>query len=108
MRMEISTCRILFFFDTARMFYQFNNDKDKTLSSRASFDFKNTFLNQPVRLVPDKDWVSRLMTDSIARPQTRVIAQKILDGEKRVQTLATVEVRAQQKSKKEKMEAEYT
>ena len=37
-----------------------------------------------------------------------MIAQKLLDDEKKVQTLATVEVRAQQKSKKEKMEAEYT
>ena len=45
----------ILFFDTARIFYQFNNDKDKVLSSRANFDFKNTFLNQPLKLQPDKD-----------------------------------------------------
>lgn len=97
----------ILFFDTARIFYQFNNDKDKSLSSRASFDFKNTFMNQPLKLQPDKNWVARLSGDSIA-PQTRLVAQKLLEGEKKVQTLATVEVRAKQKSKKEKMEAEYT
>ena len=98
----------ILFFDTARMYYQFNNDKDKVLSSRANFDFRNTFLNQPLKLQPDKLWAARLSKDSINTLKNRTIAQRIVDNDKKVQTLATVEVRAQQKSKKEKIEAEYT
>lgn len=98
----------ILFFDTARIYYQFNNDKDKVLSSRANFDFRNTFLNQPLKLQPDKGWAMRLAKDSINSIKNRTIAQKLVDGNKKVQTLATVEVRAQQKSKKEKIEAEYT
>lgn len=98
----------ILFFDTARIYYQFNNDKDKVLSSRANFDFKNSFLNQPLKLQPDKAWLARLSTDSVIGLKNRTIAQKLVDNQKKVQTLATVEVRAQQKSKKEKMEAEYT
>jgi hypothetical protein len=34
----------LIFFDTAKMYYQFNKDKDKVLTSRASFDIKSNLL----------------------------------------------------------------
>lgn len=99
----------IIFFDTARMYYQLNNDKNKVLSSRASFDFKNTFLNQPLKLQPDREWISRLARpDASNSLKYKTIAQKLLEDNKKVETLATVEVIAQQKSKKEKIEAEYT
>ena len=98
----------ILFFDTARLFYQLNNDKDKVLSSRATFDFKSTLLTQPLKLPPDRDWIARLAKDSFSSIKNRAIAQKLLDDDKRVQTLATVEVRAQQRSKQQKMDAEYT
>jgi hypothetical protein len=99
----------MIFFDTARIFYQFNNDKNKTLSSRANFDFRNTILNQPLQVPVDRQWITRLSgADSIYSSKNKLIAQKVLDAEKKVQTLATVQVTAQQKSKKDKMEAEYT
>ncbi len=41
----------MLFFDTARLFYQFNNDKDKKLTSTATVDFKNSFLNVPDNLL---------------------------------------------------------
>jgi hypothetical protein len=97
------------FYDTARLFYQFNNDKDRVLTTRAGFDFKNSFLNQPLKVVPDRSWALRLsIPDSSIITKSKMIAQKLADQEKKVQTLATVAVIAQQKSKKEKMEAEYT
>ena len=99
----------IIFFDTARIYYQFNNDKNKTLASRANFDFRNTFMNQPLKLQPDHGWISRLsVPDSANSSKTKLVVQKLLEEDKKVQTLATVEVRAQQKSKKDKMEAEYT
>jgi hypothetical protein len=99
----------IIFFDTARLFYQFNNDKDRTLTSRAGFDIKNSFLNQPLKLDPDREWLLRLAkTDSMNILKSKTIAQKLIDEQRKVQTLATVEVTVQQKSKKEKMEAEYT
>ncbi|MGZ5133777.1 MAG: hypothetical protein ACXWCG_01450 [Flavitalea sp.] len=97
------------FFDTARIFYQFNNDKNKTLSSRANFDIRTNILSQPLKMAPGREWVARLSSpDSIYTAKNKMIAQKLFDNERKVQTLATVEVRAQQKSKREKMEAEYT
>jgi len=38
------------FYDTARFFYQFNNDKKKDLTSRATFLIKNNLLRIPVQL----------------------------------------------------------
>jgi hypothetical protein len=36
----------LYFYDTARIYYQFNNDKDRSLTSSASFSFFNPFVSQ--------------------------------------------------------------
>lgn len=96
------------FYDTARLFYQFNNDKDRVLTTRAGFDFKNSFLNQPLKIEPDRSWALRLSLPDSIITKSKTIAQRLADQDKKVQTLATVEVIAQQKSKKEKMEAEYT
>ena len=99
----------MIFFDTARMFYQFNNDKNKVLSSRAHFDVRNNILNQPLKLALDRELIARFTRpDSVYSSRNKMIAQRVLDGERKVQTLATVQVTAQQKSKKDKMEAEYT
>jgi len=99
----------IIFFDTARIYYQFNNDKDRVLTSRGSFNFKNFFLLQPIKLQPDRELISRLIkSDSTNNLKNRAIAQKILEQNRKVQTLATVEVIAQQKSKKDKMDEDYT
>ena len=37
----------LLFFDTAKIYYQFNNDKDKILTSRANIDIKNNLIKIP-------------------------------------------------------------
>ena len=98
----------ILFFDTARMYYQINNDKTG-LTARASFDFRNTFLNEPLKIPPPLEILSKLdKPDSVIAAKNRVLAEKIIDQQRKVQTLEAVEVRAQARSKKEKFEAEYT
>ena len=38
----------VYFFDTLRLFYQFNNDKNKVLTSTASFSFNNGLIKSPL------------------------------------------------------------
>jgi hypothetical protein len=102
----------LFFYDTAKLYYQFNNDKNKVLSSKALVDIRNSFLPKANLWRPTSDLAARLM-----KPDTSVLVKNRfmtlrnitkMEDDKRVQTLASVEVIAKQKTKKEKMEEEYT
>ena len=101
----------LYFFDTAKLYYQFNNDKDKVLTSSASFAFNNSFVKSPAlpySLLPNlyapqkADSVILLRSSNLAR------LQRDQTERNRVQTLSTVVVKTKQRSAKEKMDAEYT
>ena len=101
----------LYFFDTAKLYYQFNNDKDKVLTSSASFTFNNSFIKSPLPpysllstlYAPQKaDSVILLRSSNLAR------LQRDQTERNRVQTLSTVIIKAKQKSLKEKMDADYT
>ena len=101
----------LYFFDTAKLYYQFNNDKDKVLTSSASFAFNNSFVkspSQPADLFaslysPVKpDSVILLRSSSLARLQREQTERN------RVQTLSAVIIKTKVKSLKEKMDEEYT
>ena len=99
----------LVYFDTARIYYQFNNDKNRTLTTRANFDFSNNLMKEWLRLqIPanQESYVVRLDTGTVLK--NKDLAQKSIVQQKKVQTLATVEVRAKQRSRQEKMEEEYT
>lgn len=96
------------FFDTLRLFYQFNNDKDKILTSRGVFSFRNNLYNETVRTKPDV--VVPFRVDSVVAVKNSTLSQKRQeqeDANRKVQTLATVEVKARQKSKQEKVEEQY-
>ena len=101
----------LYFFDTAKLYYQFNNDKDKTLTSAASFAFENSFVKSPAQSV---DLLAALYapakTDSIILLKSSSMAklQRAQTERNKIQTLSTVVVRTKQKSLKEKLDAEYT
>ena len=41
----------LYFFDTAKLHYQLNNDKDKTLTTSASFAFQTNFIKAPLQSI---------------------------------------------------------
>ncbi|RYY20382.1 MAG: hypothetical protein EOO04_20165 [Chitinophagaceae bacterium] len=102
----------LFFYDTAKMYYQFNNDKNKILSSKALVDIKNNFLPKANAFKPLPDLAARVLKyDTAILSKNRFMAQKNIaqiEEDRRVQTLASVEVIAKQKTKKEKMDEEYT
>jgi len=99
----------LLFFDTVKLYYQFSNDKNKTLTTRANFDFSNNlmreFLGVPISTTQES---YILRPDSVTLQKSKQAAEKNLAEIKKVQTLAAVEVTAKQKSRKEKIEEEYT
>jgi hypothetical protein len=96
-------------YDTVRIYYQFSNDKDKLLTSRGVFEFRNNLLNNPLRTKPDI--VIPFRPDSAVAVKNASVSQKRQeqeDAKRKVQTLATVVVKGKVKSKAEKMEDQYT
>jgi hypothetical protein len=101
----------LYFFDTAKLYYQFNNDKDKSLTTSASFAFNNSFVKSPGQSIslfsslyaPVKpDSIILLKSSSLAKLQREQTERN------KIQTLSTVVVKIRQKSLKEKMDEQYT
>jgi len=99
------------FFDTARVYYQFNNDKDKTLTARASFSFDNTYLKAPFKslftsnyliIEPDSNTVRR---NKMAATLQR---QGIIENNKKAKLLSEVVVNARIRTLREKMDDQYT
>lgn len=102
----------MIFYDTAKLYYQFNNDKDKVLTSRASFDIKNNLLYRSPSFKPDTNWVYRYpQPEKDVLQKNRELAakhNKAMDEQrKKVQTLQEVTITAKQKSKKDLLEEEY-
>jgi hypothetical protein len=101
----------LYFFDTFKLYYQFNNDKNKTLTSLASFKFKSGFVDFPP-LEPEAlsqlNYPFKLPTDILLKSINRndlYLAQ--LKGQN-IKLLETVTVVSKQKSLAEKLDKEYT
>ena len=100
-----------YFFDTAKLYYQFNNDKDKTLTSSASFAFNNSFVKSPVQSIGLlSSLYAPAKTDSVILLKSSALAklQREQTERNRIQTLSTVVIKVKQKSLKEKMDADYT
>lgn len=102
----------LYFFDTARLYYQLSNDKNKDITTAASFLFSNSFIKGPQLsnsqvlsfYMPDK-------TDSSALLKSINIATLKRNDQSelgKVQVLQEVKVVTQKKSEKEKLDEEYT
>ena len=97
------------YYDTLKLFYQFSNDKNKVLTTRANFDFSNNLMREFVAApLPSGQESYIVRPDSVTLQKSKQAAEKNLEQQKKVQTLATVEVVAKQKSRKEKIEEEYT
>jgi hypothetical protein len=102
----------LLFYDTAKIYYQLDNDKGKKLTSTASFNFKNSFIVLPDK--PVKDLLPSLkpvIPDSSAEKRNERLAklrrEEFVEGQK-VKLLEGVEVVARQKSIEQKMDEQYT
>ncbi|MEO6328078.1 MAG: hypothetical protein ABIO55_04065, partial [Ginsengibacter sp.] len=100
----------LLYYDTAQIYYQFNNDKNKDLTSRGSFNIKSSLLNMPAQLTPQEAWMygyNRRDSVLVKNKQVseRYFAQLI---SAKTKVLQTVVIKAQQKSKKQQMDEDYT
>ena len=101
----------LYFFDTAKVYYQLNNDKDKTLTTSASFSFKSNVVNiPPLSLTGLAELYSPEKTDSaiIVKSTTMASLQRTQTEFNKTRTLETVQLKSRTKSLKEKMDEEYT
>ncbi|MCW3090245.1 MAG: hypothetical protein JWP81_1314 [Ferruginibacter sp.] len=101
----------LYFFDTARMYYQLNNDKDRTLTTSASFSFRSNFIKipaQPLSVLSSLYAPEKIDSVVLQKSSTMASLQRDQVEFNRMRTLETVQVRAKQKSLKEKLDEEYT
>lgn len=102
----------LIFFDTAKLYYQFNNDKERVLTTKAAFDIRNNFLKGPATTRLDTNAAHHTIlppldvwTKNIELADKNIAVQ---DARKKVQILETVTVTARQRSKKDLMDEQYT
>lgn len=100
----------LYFFDTVKFFYQFNDDKNKRLTSAATFSFNNGTVKSPLT---DKALLSAIHfapqpPQSVVSKSVRLnqdfLSQKKLD---KVKVLETVTVTGKRVSPEEKLDKEY-
>ena len=100
----------VYLFDTAKLYYQINGDKDKKLTSLASFTFKNEIATttQPSANLLASFFLN-VKTDSLSLQKNSKLAalQRSL-FESKAKTLEVVKVYSKVKSLKEKLEDQYT
>lgn len=100
----------MIFYDTARLYYQFNNDKDRILTSSAIFSFQNSMVNQPPAYMDSTVLNKNSVIEDDVIERNKIIAERMqeLFAEKKVQELESVTVSARAKSKETLLDEEYT
>ncbi|KYP16405.1 hypothetical protein [Flavihumibacter sp. CACIAM 22H1] len=100
------------FYDTAKLYYQFNNDKNKLITTKALIDVKTAFLPGAIPFsAANKPIPVFTKLDPAALQKSLMLGEKNLaaaEAARKVKTLETVTVTAKVKSKAEKMNEEYT
>jgi hypothetical protein len=100
----------LIFFDTVKVFYQFNNNK--FLSTRGTMNFTNGTWKGASALRPDSLWRVPIPVDSSVLERGKFFAfaaEKIKpELERKVKTLEAVTVRAKSRSTVQQMDENYT
>lgn len=100
----------MYFFDTIKIFYQFNSDKNKRLTDMASFTFKNNLLSSP------KVEKTAFSFASFAPQPPKAIALKSIEQNdlykallerQKIKVLETVTVTGRTKSPEQKLDEEY-
>jgi hypothetical protein len=100
------------FFDTAKLYYQLSNDKDKTITNTGSFSFSNSFVKAPLLskeqiasfYQPEKNDTGAV-TKNTNIAALRRSEESVLSKTK---VLEEVKIITQKKSLKESIEKEYT
>ena len=101
----------MLFFDTARLFYQFNNDKDKKLTSTATVDFKKSFLTVQDNPLTDLNPFLKPIIPDTAVQKKNATLNKLREGFSegiKVKELEGVKVTARSKTAAQKMDEAYT
>lgn len=100
----------IYFFDTAKVFYQINNDKDKRLTSAASFSFNNGFEKAPSAAykILEQQYFN-LNPDLAALQKSAKQHQLFLSAAAmdKTKTLEAVIVKGKQKTAAEKLDEQY-
>lgn len=100
----------LIFFDTVKVFYQFQNNK--FLANRGSMDFTNGTWRAAYTLRPDSLWRIPLPIDTSILNRGRMFAAEAdrvrPDLAKKVKTLEAVTVTARARSRADELDANYT
>lgn len=102
----------MYFFDTAKVFYQMSNDKNKDITTAASFSFVSNYIKAPVM---NKDLVSAVFIperiDSALANKANALAALRKSQESnlaKTKTLDEVKVITKQKSPVKKLDEQYT
>ncbi len=102
----------MLFYDTAKLYYQFSDDKNKALTSKAVFDFKPGFLQKSPPFSADSNWAFRMPHyDPDVLAKNKDIGLKnasLFDSNLKVKTLEGVTVKAKARSKQQQMDEFYT
>jgi len=102
----------MIFYDTAKLFYQFNNDKNKNLTSRSGFEMKSNLFKGPLQLQqPTTNFLPSLIeTDTASLTKLKTVYQQHLDELEflKSKTLKTVVVTSKEKTKRQLIDEEYT
>lgn len=98
----------IYFFDTARVYYQFNNDKDKKLTSTASFAFEKSYAKSPLVNSFSFFPIQEPDTSTTRKNKTKTNLLRQASFEGTVKTLQEVTITTKEKTLKEKMDDEYT
>ena len=101
----------LYFFDSAKLYYQLSDKKAKNLTPIIKFAIENTFIKSPsispgVLTILQKPF----KTDSLAALKSNFLSrlQREQDEKNKIKTLSTVVLKTREKTKKELMDEEYT
>ena len=100
----------VYFFDTVKLFYQFSNDKNKSLTNQASFAFTNGMPRSPLVNMPQL----QRQYFAAAPPQELVQKNRLqyskylsLAEQQKIKVLETVTVTGKRISPEEKLDKEY-
>ncbi len=101
----------MYFFDTTKLYYQINNDKDKRLTDAASFTFDNNFVKIPAvaAMSLQSVYTTPPPDNTILEKSNLLAALRHTQFEKdKAKTLEIVKVVGKQKSPKDKLEDDLT
>ena len=100
----------LFFFDTVKLFYQLNNDKNKTLTNRASFSFNNGLIKSPAvypQLLAGLYFLPHPPQDILLKSIQQYNLYEAQVKQQKIKVLETVTVTGKLISPQDKLDKEY-